>query len=119
MKPRKFFELILYLGLLAVATWNVHITITEYTTGSTNYMKSNEPISQHDLPTITFSYEELELTESDNLDVTVLLASDDLSKQSILLVENRSIQTNYGFEMYMKKLKHTHQIVAFFFPRSG
>ena len=102
MKPRKYFELILYLGLLAVASWNVHKTIIEYTTGSTSYLKSNKPITLDDLPTITFSYKKLEPAEKDNFNVTVLVASDDLSNESIMLAQNRSIETKYGFEIHLK-----------------
>ena len=108
MKPRKYFELILYLGLLAVASWNVHKTIIEYTTGSTSYLKSNEPITLHDLPTITFSYKELEPAEKDNFNVTVLVASDDLSNESIMLAQDRSIETKFGFEIQLRKLKPDH-----------
>ena len=110
MKPNKFFELIMYLGLLVIALWNVHKTIVEYTTGSKSYVKSNEPITQDDLPTITFIYEELKLAEHDNLNVTVLVSSDNLSNESISLVENRSIRTNHGFEMQLKKLKLSHHL---------
>ena len=57
MKPRKIFEILLYLVLLVggfIFVWN---SLVDYMSGITTYSVQQEPLSLFDVPTIAFCIE--------------------------------------------------------------
>ena len=91
MIPRKFFEVILYLGLLAGGLLSVHETWEEYSDGTTSFSVTREPMSLSDLPTIIACWFDASrrYKYGDDLEVEVKILEKD--EKAVTLLEDKHV----------------------------
>ena len=107
MRIKQWLAVLIHISLLGGSILFVKQTIYEYIQGSTFYSVTKEPITLHDLPTLTICWVVHIPTYpprayGKDFSIEVKLCEDD--QETTTLLEDKKVKTLSGLEMYLTEL---------------
>ena len=103
------FRLVLYLLLLTGSSLFLYQTFQEYLQGSTFYSVSREPLTLHDLPTLTVCWKVLEWNHMGfqreyGKDFTIHVRVLEKEEKIVTLIEDQSVPTLFSLRIHLEQL---------------
>ena len=110
MRVKRPFEVLMHFILLMAAILSVKQTIEEFLEGSTLYSTTNEPLTLHDLPTLTICWKvdnqsffwnnHLKYGKHVSIDIKII----ETNSETITLLKDLYVQTSKGLGMHLSEL---------------